>query len=113
MSTIRECSAAGGGGAGGGGLGTELKVQYSCAKRFECCYKFRWEQISQQNQQEEEEVVNKIKLERQSRHLYTHRATTNKFNSKKWRKVVKMSCRLDGWECQVLWIMLMATQVDY
>jgi hypothetical protein len=24
-----------------------------------------------------------------------------------------MSCRLDGWECQVLWIMLMATQVDY
>jgi hypothetical protein len=26
---------------------------------------------------------NKIKLERQSRHLYTHRATTNKFNSKK------------------------------
>jgi len=45
LKAIRECSAARGGGGGGGGgeqgLGTELKVQYSCAKRFECCYKFR------------------------------------------------------------------------
>jgi hypothetical protein len=63
MSTIRECSAGGGGGGGGGGaggeqgLGSELKVQFSCAKRFECCYKFRREQISQQNQQEEEVVI--------------------------------------------------------
>jgi hypothetical protein len=42
MSTIRECSATKGGGGGGEkGLGTELKMQYSCAKRFECCYKLR------------------------------------------------------------------------